>query len=223
MESNGKCVRWDGTAVTSATGEIFWGEPGTNGQHAFYQLIHQGTQLIPADFIAFANTPNPAKDGDQDVHELFLGNFFAQTKALAFGKTADEVRAEGTPEEIVPARVFTGNRPTTSIFGVAHPVRARRAHRALRAHHLRRGHRVGSRLLRPVGRRARQAARQADHAGHSKMTRRWPPRMPPPRPDQVLPREPQVLTFGQNAVPGVARDSSRAATNSPLGCSYRES
>ncbi len=117
MESNGKSVRWDGTPVTSKTGEIFWGEPGTNGQHAFYQLIHQGTQMIPADFIAFANTPHPAKDGDQDVHELFLGNFLAQTKALAFGKTADEVRAEGTPEEIVPARCFTGNRPTTSIFG----------------------------------------------------------------------------------------------------------
>ncbi|WP_035100643.1 glucose-6-phosphate isomerase [Enorma massiliensis] len=117
MESNGKGVRWDGTVVTSTTGEIFWGEPGTNGQHAFYQLIHQGTQMIPADFIAFANTAHPAKDGDQDVHELFLGNFLAQTKALAFGKTADEVRAEGTPEEIVPARCFTGNRPTTSIFG----------------------------------------------------------------------------------------------------------
>ena len=117
MESNGKSVRWDGTAVTSTTGEIFWGEPGTNGQHAFYQLIHQGTQMIPADFIAFANTAHPAKDGDQDVHELFLGNFLAQTKALAFGKTADEVRAEGTAEEIVPARCFTGNRPTTSIFG----------------------------------------------------------------------------------------------------------
>ena len=119
MESNGKSVRWDGTPVTSETGEIFWGEPGTNGQHAFYQLIHQGTQLIPADFIAFVNTPNPTKDGDQDVHELFLGNYLAQTKALAFGKTADAVRAEGTPEEIVPARVFKGNRPTTSIFGDA--------------------------------------------------------------------------------------------------------
>ncbi|WEV67130.1 glucose-6-phosphate isomerase [Bifidobacterium sp. ESL0769] len=119
MESNGKSVRWDGTPVTTDTGEVFWGEPGTNGQHAFYQLIHQGTQLIPADFIAFANTPNPAKDGDQDVHELFLGNYLAQTKALAFGKTADEVRAEGTPEAIVPARVFSGNRPTTSIFGDA--------------------------------------------------------------------------------------------------------
>ena len=117
MESNGKGVRWDGTPVTSATGEIFWGEPGTNGQHAFYQLIHQGTRMVPADFIAFVNTTHPVRDGEQDVHELFLGNFLAQTKALAFGKTADEVRAEGTPEEIVPARVFTGNRPTTSIFG----------------------------------------------------------------------------------------------------------
>ena len=117
MESNGKSTRWDGTPVTSDTGEIFWGEAGTNGQHAFYQLIHQGTRMIPADFIAFANTPNPTKDGDQDVHELFLGYFLAQTKALAFGKTADEVRAEGTAEWMVPARVFTGNRPTTSIFG----------------------------------------------------------------------------------------------------------
>ena len=119
MESNGKHVRWDGSAVTSDTGEIFWGEPGTNGQHAFYQLLHQGTVVVPADFIAFANTANPATDSGQDVHELFLGNFLAQTKALAFGKTADEVRAEGTPEQIVPARVFTGNRPTTSIFGEA--------------------------------------------------------------------------------------------------------
>ncbi len=118
MESNGKGVRWDGSPVACATGEIFWGEPGTNGQHAFYQLIHQGTRMIPADFIAFVNTPNPAKDGEQDVHELFLGNFLAQTKALAFGKTADEVRAEGTAEWMVPARCFTGNRPTTSIFGV---------------------------------------------------------------------------------------------------------
>ena len=117
MESNGKSTRWDGTPVTCGTGEVFWGEPGTNGQHAFYQLIHQGTRAIPADFIAFVNTPNPVRDGDQDVHELFLGNFLAQTKALAFGKTADEVRAEGTAEWMVPARCFEGNRPTTSIFG----------------------------------------------------------------------------------------------------------
>jgi glucose-6-phosphate isomerase len=109
-------VRWDGTAVTTTTGEVFWGESGTNGQHAFYQLIHQGTRLIPADFIGFANPAYPLKDGETDVHELFMANFFAQTKALAFGKTADEVRAEGTPEAIVPARVFTGNRPTASIM-----------------------------------------------------------------------------------------------------------
>ena len=117
MESNGKSTRWDGTPITCPTGEIFWGEAGTNGQHAFYQLIHQGSRKIPADFIAFVNTPNPTQDGDQDVHELFLGNYLAQTKALAFGKTADEVRAEGTAEWMVPARVFEGNRPTTSIFG----------------------------------------------------------------------------------------------------------
>jgi glucose-6-phosphate isomerase len=119
MESNGKSVRWDGTPVTTQTGEVFWGEPGTNGQHAFYQLIHQGTRLIPADFIAVANPAHPLEDGDTDVHSLFLANFFAQTKALAFGKTADEVRAEGTAEDIVPARVFSGNRPTTSILAAA--------------------------------------------------------------------------------------------------------
>jgi glucose-6-phosphate isomerase len=119
MESNGKGVRYDGSPVTTETGEVFWGEPGTNGQHAFYQLIHQGTQLIPADFIAVANPAHPLVDGDNDVHELFLANFFAQTAALAFGKTADEVRAEGTAEAIVPARVFPGNRPTTSIMAPA--------------------------------------------------------------------------------------------------------
>lgn len=119
MESNGKGVRWDGTPVTTDTGEVFWGEPGTNGQHAFYQLIHQGTRLVPADFIAFAEPAYPLVDGETDVHELLLANFFAQTKALAFGKTADEVRAEGTPEEIVPARVFPGNRPTSSIMAPA--------------------------------------------------------------------------------------------------------
>ncbi|OCI30080.1 glucose-6-phosphate isomerase [Oerskovia enterophila] len=124
MESNGKSVRWDGSPVTTETGEVFWGEPGTNGQHAFYQLIHQGTRLVPADFIAVANPAHPLVDtaaGDEpvDVHSLFLANFFAQTKALAFGKTADEVRAEGTAEDLVSARVFSGNRPTTSILAPA--------------------------------------------------------------------------------------------------------
>ncbi|MBC6496272.1 glucose-6-phosphate isomerase [Microbacterium sp. 4-7] len=119
MESNGKSVRWDGTPVTTDTGEVFWGEPGTNGQHAFYQLIHQGTRLIPADFIAFVNPAYPLTDGGQDVHELFLANFLAQTKALAFGKTAAEVEAEGTTGALVAARTFAGNRPTTSIFAPA--------------------------------------------------------------------------------------------------------
>ncbi|MCI9857373.1 glucose-6-phosphate isomerase [Microbacterium proteolyticum] len=116
MESNGKSVRWDGTPVTTDTGEVFWGEPGTNGQHAFYQLIHQGTRLIPADFIAFVNPAYPLADDGRDVHGLFLANFLAQTKALAFGKTAEEVEAEGTTGALVAARTFPGNRPTTSIF-----------------------------------------------------------------------------------------------------------
>ncbi|GAA4197108.1 glucose-6-phosphate isomerase [Microbacterium oryzae] len=119
MESNGKSVRWDGSPVTTDTGEIFWGEPGTNGQHAFYQLIHQGTRLIPADFIAFANPAYPLQDGGRDVHGLLLANFLAQTKALAFGKTAEEVEAEGTTGPLVAARTFPGNRPTTSIFAPA--------------------------------------------------------------------------------------------------------
>ena len=168
MESNGKSVRWDGTPVTTETGEVFWGEPGTNGQHAFYQLIHQGTRLIPADFIAVANPAHPLTDdaeGGVDVHSLFLANFFAQTKALAFGKTADEVRAEGTAEAIVPARVFSGQ-PADDVDPRpgAHAVGARAAHRALRAHHVRPGRRLGHRLVRPVGRRAGQAARARGRA-----------------------------------------------------------
>ena len=119
MESNGKSVRWDGSPVTTDTGEVFWGEPGTNGQHAFYQLIHQGTRLIPADFIAFANPAYPLADDGRDVHGLFLSNFLAQTKALAFGKTAAEVEAEGTTGALVAARTFAGNKPTTSIFAPA--------------------------------------------------------------------------------------------------------
>lgn len=119
MESNGKSVRWDGTPVTTTTGEVFWGEPGTNGQHAFYQLIHQGTRLIPADFIGFVNPAYPLKDDGRDVHGLFLANFLAQTKALAFGKTAEEVEAEGTTGPLVAARTFAGNRPTTSIFAAS--------------------------------------------------------------------------------------------------------
>jgi len=117
MESNGKSVRGDGTPVTTLTGEIFWGEPGTNGQHAFYQLIHQGTRLIPCDFIGFAE-PNHviAVDEHTDMQDLFMSNLFAQTSALAFGKTAEEIAAEGTPAEVVPHKVMPGNRPSSTIL-----------------------------------------------------------------------------------------------------------
>lgn len=118
MESNGKSVRHDGTVVTTNTGEIYWGEPGTNGQHAFYQLIHQGTRLIPADFIGFARPAQdlPTADGTGSMHDLLMSNFFAQTKVLAFGKTAQEIAAEGTPIELVNHKEMPGNRPTTTIL-----------------------------------------------------------------------------------------------------------
>ena len=117
MESNGKSVRGDGTPVTTATGEIFWGEPGTNGQHAFYQLLHQGTRLVPADFIGFAEPQHVLPvDGDTDMHDLFMANLFAQTSALAFGKTAEEIAAEGTAADVVPHKVMPGNRPSSTIL-----------------------------------------------------------------------------------------------------------
>jgi len=112
MESNGKHVTLDGARVDYDTGPIFWGEPGTNGQHSFYQLIHQGTRLIPCDFIAFARTLNPL--GAQ--HDMLIANVFAQTEALAFGKTADHVKAEGTPDWLVPHRLFEGNRPSNTLL-----------------------------------------------------------------------------------------------------------
>ncbi len=116
MESNGKRVRADGSPLSHATGEIFWGEPGTNGQHAFYQLLHQGTLLVPADFIGFANPSYAVAEGGTDLHQLLIANLLAQTKALAFGRTDAEVRAEGTPEALVAARVSPGNRPTTTVL-----------------------------------------------------------------------------------------------------------
>ncbi|HEY7150734.1 MAG TPA: glucose-6-phosphate isomerase, partial [Solirubrobacterales bacterium] len=112
MESNGKHVTLDGARVDYDTGAIYWGEPGTNGQHSFYQLIHQGTRLIPCDFIGFMRSLNPLGEH----HDLLISNVFAQTEALAFGKTAEEVRAEGTPDEVVPHRVMEGNRPTNTIL-----------------------------------------------------------------------------------------------------------
>ncbi|MBS9534612.1 glucose-6-phosphate isomerase [Mycobacterium sp. M1] len=118
MESNGKSTRADGTPVVTDTGEIYWGETGTNGQHAFYQLLHQGTRLVPADFIGFSLPVDdlPTADGTGSMHDLLMSNFFAQTQVLAFGKTAEEIAAEGTPANVVPHKVMPGNRPTTSIL-----------------------------------------------------------------------------------------------------------
>ncbi|MCZ2831074.1 glucose-6-phosphate isomerase [Modestobacter sp. VKM Ac-2986] len=112
MESNGKTVQFDGEPVTTSTGEVYWGEPGTNGQHAFHQLLHQGTSLIPADFIGFGE-PN---HDIGEMHDLLMANMFAQSSALAFGKTAEEVAADGTPAAVVPHKVMPGNRPSTTIL-----------------------------------------------------------------------------------------------------------
>jgi glucose-6-phosphate isomerase len=112
MESNGKSVSLDGKRLDYATGPIFWGEPGTNGQHSFYQLIHQGTRLIPCDLIGFCQTLNPLGGH----HDLLMSNVFAQAEALAFGKTPEEVKAEGTPDRLVPHRTFEGNRPTNVLL-----------------------------------------------------------------------------------------------------------
>ena len=112
MESNGKRVTLGGTPVDYQTGPVYWGEPGTNGQHSFYQLLHQGTQLIPVDLIGFGQSLNPLRDH----HDILSSNVFAQAQALAFGKTEEEVRAEGTPEPVVPHRVMPGNRPTNVLL-----------------------------------------------------------------------------------------------------------
>ncbi|MGK5530896.1 glucose-6-phosphate isomerase [Streptomyces sp. URMC 129] len=116
MESNGKYVDREGRPVAWQTGPVVWGTPGTNGQHAYYQLLHQGTKLIPADLIGFARPVEELADGLKAQHDLLMANLFAQGQALAFGKTADEVRAEGAPEELVPHKTFPGNRPTTTIL-----------------------------------------------------------------------------------------------------------
>ncbi|NHU47663.1 glucose-6-phosphate isomerase [Rhodococcus sp. A14] len=119
MESNGKSIRADGNPVETATGEVFWGEPGTNGQHAFHQLLHQGTRLIPVDFLGFAQPIDdlPTLDGAGSMHGVLTANMLAQSKVLAFGKTATEVVADGTPPELVPHKVMPGNRPSTTILG----------------------------------------------------------------------------------------------------------
>jgi glucose-6-phosphate isomerase len=112
MESNGKHVTLDGERVDYQTGPVYWGEPGTNGQHSFFQLLHQGTRLFACDFIGFCQALNPVSD----QHDLLMANLFAQSEALAFGKTADEVKAEGTPDHLVPHRTFEGNRPSNTIL-----------------------------------------------------------------------------------------------------------
>ena len=112
MESNGKSVDKNGNKVEWSTGPIIWGEPGTNGQHAFYQLIHQGTHLIPCDFIGFCKSQNPLSDH----HDKLMANFFAQTKALAFGKTKEELISEGVTDSLIPHKEFEGNRPSTTIL-----------------------------------------------------------------------------------------------------------
>jgi glucose-6-phosphate isomerase len=112
MESNGKCVDRQGNVLDRETGPIVWGEPGTNGQHSFYQLIHQGTHLIPCDFIGCCQTHNPI----DDLHDKLMANLFAQTEALAFGKSADECRKEGVEEKLVPFKTFEGNKPTNTLL-----------------------------------------------------------------------------------------------------------
>ena len=162
MESNGKHVTLAGRHVDYDTGAVFWGEPGTNGQHSFYQLIHQGTTLIPVDLIGFGKTLNPLRDH----HDKLSSNVFAQAQALAFGKTEAEVRADGTPERVVAAPRDGGQPADQHAAGRdPHPPAAGLAGGAVRAQRVHAGDDLGYRLVRPVGRGARQGARPADHSG----------------------------------------------------------
>ncbi len=158
MESNGKYVTLDGAQVDYQTGAIFWGEPGTNGQHSFYQLIHQGTKLIPCDFIGFCYPLNPLGDH----HDLLMSNLFAQSEALAFGKTAEEVKAEGTADWLVPHRVFEGNRPSNTILiGATDARNARQTRGAVRTCRLYAGRDLEHRFVRPMGSGVGEGAGQA--------------------------------------------------------------
>ena len=146
--------------VDYETGPVYWGEPGTNGQHSFYQLIHQGTRLIPVDLIGFGKSLNPLRDH----HDILSSNVFAQAQALAFGKTEAEVRAEGTPEAVVPHRVMQGNRPTNVLLAEKlTPRPSGRPGGPLRTQRLHPGDHLGHRQVRPVGRRAGQGARRRHH------------------------------------------------------------
>ena len=162
MESNGKSVTLEGAAVDYQTGAIIWGEPGTNGQHSFYQLIHQGTKLVPCDLIGFANSLNPLGRH----HDLLMSNVFAQAEALAFGKSAAEVRAEGTPESLVPHRTFAGNRPSNVLLAERLTPAALGALVALYEHSVfTQGAIWRHQPLRPVGRGAGQGAGAAHRPG----------------------------------------------------------
>ena len=162
MESNGKSVDLDGNRVTYGTGPVVWGTPGTNGQHAYYQLIHQGTKLIPCDFIGFVEPAHHVAAH----HDQLMANFFAQTQALAFGKTRDEVEAEGVPAHQVPHRVFEGNRPSNTILAPRlYAERPGSAGGAVRTPGVHDGCDLGHQPVRPVGCRARQGPRQAHRPG----------------------------------------------------------
>ena len=187
MESNGKSVDKQGRPVDYQTGPIVWGEPGTNGQHAFYQLIHQGTKLVPADFIGFRRSLNPLGDH----HAKLMANFVAQTEALAFGKTPDEVRNEGVPEELVPFKTFAGNRPTNTILADSpHPRGPGRAGGPLRAQGLRPGGDLGHLLLRSVGGGTGQGPGQegpgrVDRPGRARVEARLLHQLPHPPPPRL--------------------------------------
>ena len=191
MESNGKHVTLDGRHVDYDTGAVYWGEPGTNGQHSFYQLIHQGTRLIPVDLIGFAKTLNPLGDH----HDLLMSNVFAQAEALAFGKTEEEVRAEGTPEDVVPHRVMEGNRPTNMILAErAHPAHAGQPRRALRAQRVHPGRRSGRST--------------PSTSGASSWARRSPSRIIPELESEHRAR-PEARQLDQRADPPLPRDALR--------------
>ena len=196
MESNGKHVTLDGAEVDYATGPIYWGEPGTNGQHSFYQLIHQGTRLIPCDLIGFCRSLNPLGNH----HDLLMSNVFAQAEALAFGKTAEQVKAEGTPDWLVPHRTFEGNRPTNILLAGRLTPEVLGSLVALYEHSVfTQGTPLGDRLVRPVGRRARQGPGPADHP------RAREPGRAPARSRQLDQRPDPPLPLAQRSQPDAAR------------------
>ena len=206
MESNGKSVRLDGSPVGYQTGAIYWGEPGTNGQHSFYQLLHQGTSTVACDVIVVARAESPIGD----MQDMLVANALAQAAVLARGRTADEVAADGTPADLVPHKVMPGNRPDLGPDGpAARPVRPGRARRALRAQRVRAGRRLGHRLLRPVGRRARQEGGD----GHPRRARPARPRhRSTPR---RMPRSPSTRRCASGRPPRGGAGSARTRGRSP--------